>query len=84
MCVIGLGERQSILRDGVQHRPQVERSCHAQTHLLQGRQFGDTLAGLPNSQLAVLPGTSHVTLVDRVDWVVTMIDAFLDAPVKSE
>jgi pimeloyl-ACP methyl ester carboxylesterase len=50
--------------------------------LLGGGVFGDTPAGLPNSQLAILPGTSHVTLVDRADWLVSMIDAFLDAPVK--
>jgi pimeloyl-ACP methyl ester carboxylesterase len=32
--------------------------------LLGGGIFGDTPAGLPNSQLAILPGTSHVD--DRV------------------
>ncbi len=48
--------------------------------LLGGGVFGDTPAGLPNSQLAVLPGTSHVTVVDRVDWLVSMIEAFLDTP----
>ena len=52
--------------------------------LLGGGVFGDTPAGLPNSQLAVLPGTSHVTLVDRADWLVSMIDVFLDAPIKNE
>jgi pimeloyl-ACP methyl ester carboxylesterase len=52
--------------------------------LLGGGIFGDTPAGLPDSQLAVLPGTSHVTLADRADWLVSMIDAFLDAPVKKE
>jgi pimeloyl-ACP methyl ester carboxylesterase len=52
--------------------------------LLGGGVFGDTPAGLPNSQLAVLPGTSHVTLVDRADWLVSMVDAFLDAPVRNE
>jgi pimeloyl-ACP methyl ester carboxylesterase len=51
--------------------------------LLGGGVFGDTPAGLPNSQLAVLPGTSHVTIVDRADWLVSMINEFLDAPVKS-
>ena len=50
--------------------------------LLGGGVFGDSPAGLPNSQLAVLPGTSHVTIVDRVDWLASMIDSFLDAPVK--
>ena len=52
--------------------------------LLGGGVFGDTPAGLPNSQLAVLPGTSHVTLADRVDWLVSMIDEFLDAPIENE
>jgi hypothetical protein len=36
--------------------------------------------GLPPSQLAVLPGTTHLTLVDRTDWLLSMIGAFLDAP----
>jgi pimeloyl-ACP methyl ester carboxylesterase len=47
--------------------------------LLGGGVMGD-LAGLPNSQLAILPGTTHVTLVERADWLVSMITAFLDAP----
>lgn len=48
--------------------------------LLGGGVFGDTPAGLPDSQLAMLPGTSHVTIVDRADWLVSMITHFLDAP----
>jgi pimeloyl-ACP methyl ester carboxylesterase len=47
--------------------------------LLGGGVAGD-VAGLPNSRLAVLPGTTHVTLVDRADWLVSMIGEFLDAP----
>src|SRR4029450_7957618 len=35
--------------------------------LLGGGVFGDLPAGMPASQLAVLPGTSHVTLMDRTD-----------------
>ncbi len=38
------------------------------------------LVGLPNSQLAVLPGTSHVGMVERSDWLLSIIDTFLDAP----
>jgi pimeloyl-ACP methyl ester carboxylesterase len=49
--------------------------------LLGGGVFGDTPAGLPASQLAVLPGTSHVTLVDRADLLLALIPPFLDAPV---
>ncbi len=47
--------------------------------LLGGGVVGD-LVGLPRSQLAVLPGTTHVTLVDRAEWLVSMITAFLNAP----
>ena len=46
--------------------------------LLGGGVSGDHV-GLPNVQLAVLPGTTHVTLVDRADWLVSMITGFLDA-----
>jgi pimeloyl-ACP methyl ester carboxylesterase len=48
--------------------------------LLGGGVFGDTPAGLPNSQLAVLPGTSHVSVVHRADLLLAIIPPFLDAP----
>jgi pimeloyl-ACP methyl ester carboxylesterase len=47
--------------------------------LLGGGVAGD-MAGLPNSQLAVLPGTTHVTVVSRADLLLAMIPPFLDAP----
>ena len=47
--------------------------------LLGGGVLGD-IAGLPASQLAVLPGTSHVGLLDRVDWLRSMILEFLGSP----
>lgn len=47
--------------------------------LLGGGVEGD-LAGLPRSRLAVLPGTTHITLIDRTDWLLAMIGEFLDAP----
>ena len=48
-----------------------------------GGVMGD-LAGMPSSQLAVLPGTSHFVppgsgLLDRADWLLAMIPPFLDA-----
>jgi pimeloyl-ACP methyl ester carboxylesterase len=48
--------------------------------LLGGGVFGDMPPGLPDSQLAILPGTSHVTVADRADWLVSMITEFLDKP----
>jgi len=50
--------------------------------LLGGGVPGDNV-GLPNAQLAVLPGTTHITLVDRADWLISMITGFLDAPMPS-
>jgi pimeloyl-ACP methyl ester carboxylesterase len=52
--------------------------------LLGGGVMGD-LVGLPKSQLAVLPGTTHFVppgsgLLDRADWLLAMILPFLDAP----
>ena len=48
--------------------------------LLGGGVIGD-LHGLPRSRLAVLPGTTHVTLVQRTDWLASMVGEFLDAEV---
>jgi pimeloyl-ACP methyl ester carboxylesterase len=47
-----------------------------------GGVMGD-LSGMPESQLAVLPGTSHLIppgsgLLDRVEWLLAMIPPFLD------
>jgi pimeloyl-ACP methyl ester carboxylesterase len=51
----------------------------AMFRLLGGGVAGD-LVGLPDSQLAVIPGTTHVTLLERADWLTPMITEFLDAP----
>ena len=42
-----------------------------------GGVFGD-LAGLPAAQLAILPGTTHVGMLDRAEWLVPMVTQFLD------
>ena len=52
--------------------------------LLGGGVMGD-LAGLPKSQLAVLPSTTHFVppgsgVLDRGDWLLSIIGEFLDAP----
>jgi pimeloyl-ACP methyl ester carboxylesterase len=48
--------------------------------LLGGGVFGDTPAGLPASQLAILPATSHVGVASRSDLLLKIIPAFLDSP----
>jgi pimeloyl-ACP methyl ester carboxylesterase len=35
---------------------------------------------IPNSRLAVLPGTAHMAVTSRSAWLVPMINEFLDAP----
>jgi pimeloyl-ACP methyl ester carboxylesterase len=56
--------------------------------LLGGGVMGD-LAGLPKSQLAVLPGTTHFVppgsgVLDRALWLLPMIAEFLDVPMPEE
>jgi pimeloyl-ACP methyl ester carboxylesterase len=51
--------------------------------LLGGGVFGDTPAGLPKSQLAILPGTSHVGVASRVELLTPMINSFLDVPMPN-
>ena len=51
--------------------------------LLGGGVMGD-LQGMPASQLAVLPGTSHFVspgcgVLDRWEWLLAIIPPFLDA-----
>lgn len=52
--------------------------------LLGGGVFGDTPAGLPNSQLAILPGTSHVGIASRSDLLIPIINSFLDKPMPEK
>ena len=53
-------------------------------HLLElfrakgGGKMGD-LHGLPKSRLAIIPGTTHVGMMQRADWLVPMITDFLDS-----
>ena len=47
--------------------------------LLGGGVVGD-LVELPAAQFAILPGTSHIGLLDRVDWLQSMILEFLGSP----
>jgi pimeloyl-ACP methyl ester carboxylesterase len=47
--------------------------------LFGGGVAGD-LVGVPNAQLAVLPGTTHVTIVGKTDWLYSMANAFYEAP----
>jgi pimeloyl-ACP methyl ester carboxylesterase len=39
---------------------------------------------LSTAQLAVLPGTDHMTIVNRSDWLLSMVEAFLDSPMPKE
>jgi len=56
----------------VEHGAQILR-------LFGGGAFGDTGAPRAKSQLAVLPGTSHIELINHSDWIAQLITPFLDA-----
>lgn len=47
--------------------------------LLGGGVVGD-MAGIPASQLAILPGTSHLGVMERLTTLESMVTTFLDAP----
>jgi pimeloyl-ACP methyl ester carboxylesterase len=51
--------------------------------LLGGGGFGDTPAGLPNSQLAVIPGASHVGIAGKANVLVPIVTEFLDRPIRN-
>ena len=61
--------------DAYQHVNNVEMF-----RLLGGGVFGDMPPGMPVSQLAVIPGASHVSVRLRADLLVPIVTAFLDAP----
>jgi pimeloyl-ACP methyl ester carboxylesterase len=48
--------------------------------LFGGGVFGDMPPGMPKSQLAILPGTSHANLPSKVDLLLDVVPPFLDAP----
>ena len=51
----------------------------AMFRLLGGGNWGD-LYELPNEQLAILPGTSHVAMVDQTDLLIPIVTRFLKTP----
>jgi pimeloyl-ACP methyl ester carboxylesterase len=42
-----------------------------------GGKMGD-IDGLPQSRLAIIPGTTHIGMMQRTDWLIPMITDFLD------
>ena len=47
-----------------------------------GGKMGD-LHGLPKSRLAILPGTTHIGMIQRTDWLIPMITDFLDSELNA-
>ena len=64
--------------DVIQPEPMVELF-----RLLGGGVPGD-LTGLPKARLAILPGTTHVGVMNRADWLLPMITEFLDEPMPED
>ncbi len=49
-----------------------------------GGVFGDMPPGMPDSQLAIVPGASHVTIRERAELLVPMVARFLDGAAPPE
>jgi pimeloyl-ACP methyl ester carboxylesterase len=47
-----------------------------------GGKIGD-IHGLPQSRLAILPGTTHIGMMQRTDWLIPMINDFLDSDLNA-
>jgi pimeloyl-ACP methyl ester carboxylesterase len=47
---------------------------------LRGGGVPGDLTGLPNARLAILPGSSHIGVVQRAAWLAPMVEEFLAAP----
>jgi pimeloyl-ACP methyl ester carboxylesterase len=58
--------------------PTVEHGAQL-LRLFGGGAFGDTGAPRAKAQLAILPGTSHVELIYRAEWIAQLVTPFLDA-----
>ncbi len=48
-----------------------------------GGKMGD-LHGLPQSRLAIIPGTTHIGIIQRTDWLIPMITDFLDSDLNAK
>ena len=40
----------------------------------------ETFRLLPHAQVAVLPGTDHMAMMTRAEWLVPMVGSFLNGP----
>jgi pimeloyl-ACP methyl ester carboxylesterase len=47
-----------------------------------GGKMGD-IDGLPQSRLAILPGTTHIGMMQRTDWLIPMLTDFLDSDLNA-
>ncbi len=47
-----------------------------------GGKMGD-IHGLPQSRLAILPGTTHIGMMQRTEWLIPMITDFLDSDLNA-
>lgn len=50
---------------------------------LRGGDVNGDFAGVPASRLAILPGTTHIGMMDRADQLLLIVSAYLDAPLDA-
>jgi len=63
--------------DGIQYEHAIELY-----RAMGGGKMGD-IHGVPKSRLAIIPGTTHIGMMQRMDWLAPMIKDFLDSDLKT-
>ncbi|SHM87542.1 Pimeloyl-ACP methyl ester carboxylesterase [Chitinophaga jiangningensis] len=48
-----------------------------------GGKMGD-MYGLPKSRVAIIPGTTHIGMMEHIDWIMPMVDDFLDSDLSTK
>ncbi|ATP56065.1 alpha/beta hydrolase [Pedobacter ginsengisoli] len=62
--------------DGVRHEHALELF-----RAKGGGKMGD-IHGVPKSRLAIIPGTTHIGMMQHMNWIIPMINDFLDSDLK--
>lgn len=63
--------------DGVRYEHAIELF-----RTMGGGKMGD-IHGLPKSRLSIIPGTTHIGMMQRTDWLIPMITDFLDSDLNA-
>jgi uncharacterized protein YndB with AHSA1/START domain len=85
VCLVSGGDPRDRRADAGSDRGRRHRPARVRGRALRAarrRGVPGDLVGLPAARLAVLPGTTHVRMMARHEWLAPMVAEFLDAPLS--